>query len=64
MFKKYWYESRTYIVNALAFIILVTQQEFVLEYITPEGQAAILTLANILLRTITDKGIRLRRPIK
>jgi hypothetical protein len=55
---KVWWKSKTIWVNGLAMIALVVQnatgQQFVLGV---EEQAAIITVANLVLRAVTKEGL-------
>lgn len=51
--QKSWYLSKTLWVNAIAMVALIIQTATGKEIMSPDIQAIILTLANILLRIIT-----------
>ena len=53
---KKWYESKTVWINIVAFIALSVQSlnGFI---ISPEEQAALLTIVNLILRVVTNTGI-------
>jgi hypothetical protein len=58
--KKPWYLSKTLWVNIIAFAVLLIQVNtgFV---ISPEEQAAIIVLVNLILRAVTNKGLTRRK---
>lgn len=60
---KVWWQSKTMWVNLLAFVGIavqgVTGQE--IEILNPEGQAALLAVINILLRSLTDGPVSLKK---
>ena len=54
---KKWYHSKTLWVNAIAAIALLVQAVVGYEAIDIEAQAAIIVVANLVLRIITHQGL-------
>ena len=54
---KKWYKSKILWVNAVAILAIILQWATGVELISVEAQAAILAVANVLLRTITNTGV-------
>jgi len=54
---KPWHKSKTLWLNAVAILAIVLQWAIGVELISVEAQAAILAVANVLLRTITNTGV-------
>jgi len=57
MHTKKWWKSRTLWVNALAFAALMLQSMTGEMILSPESQAAIIVLLNLVLRLITKSGL-------
>lgn len=53
---KKWYASKTFWVNALALVATIAQGSYGF-VVSPEVQGIILTLVNVVLRTVTKEEI-------
>jgi hypothetical protein len=56
--KKKWYKSKTFWVNVIAFSAMLAQTYYGF-LIAPEEQAAIIVVANLVLRAVTKEGLEL-----
>lgn len=54
---KKWYLSKTIYVNSIMLVGVIAQQIVGKEIITPELQVVILSVVNLILRTVTKENI-------
>lgn len=55
--EKNWYDSKTLWVNTLLLLAMITQQVTGKDILTPEIQAAVIALINVILRMVTKDKI-------
>jgi hypothetical protein len=54
---KKWYESKTLWINVISIMALLAQSYYKKDVISPEIQATLLSIINLVLRLITKDGI-------